>query len=533
MRRARTTKHVTRGDESADANHVMHLPWLPPMSSGVLGNIVPATPRAERSNTSRGSVVTKSPARTSPSAPREALELLYEAAKRQEKEGNLESAACMWDNLLSLDPTNGRAWVLRAKLAVREGDAAGARDILRKSLTVNPTNAILWQNWADLEKSQNNVTAARRLFRKALEANSELPSVYHSWGGLEYVNGSPGEARALYIAGLRKCPAASRLYHALGVLEDRMGRAGSARAVLTRGLELEPDNAYLHHAMGVLEYRQRHVPAARECFRRAIQVDPRHTLSWLSRAQLEEFEGNFGMARKYYEQGTSVRGSGAVQIWQAWARMEEKHGHERRALELYRLAVQTFPQDCLLYCSLGKLLCARGESTEAREVFARGLAINPQVPCLWQSLALLEEDQLHYDKARDIYARGVNMSSGKETAILLHAWAAMEWKHQNISKARELFQEAVKFDDSCSWLWLWFSRFEITHGSVHIARHYIARSIISDPNDGSPWRAWGELERSQGNEEKARFMFRRASELESNRALYSMDPESPLKRPWR
>jgi Flp pilus assembly protein TadD len=80
---------------------------------------------------------------------------------------------------------------------------------------------------------------------------------------------------------------------------------------------------------------------------------------------------------------------------------------------------------------------------------------------------------------------------------------------------------------------LWFARFEAANGGIDLARHYLARSINLDTHDSSPWRAWAELERRAGKEDKARFMFRRAADLDSSRSLFKrIDCESPLKRPW-
>lgn len=464
---------------------------------------------------------------------REALELLYESAKAEENAGRVSNAIRMYESLVQLDPANGRAWVRYAVILHKSGHMDRARDILRRALKVNPRNAILWQTWADFEKGRGNFVNARRLFAKAAEANPHLPSLYHSWGSMEYKVGRVDEARRLYQEGLRVCPTATRLYHSLGVLEDKRGNSREARIILTQGLKIEPDNPYLHHALGVLEYRGGRVSAARECFSRASRVDPRHTLTWLSWAQLEEFEGNRDMARKYYARGTSVSGRSAVQLWQAWARMEEKSGNPHKAIDLYRKAVSAYPNDPMLYCSWGKLVESQGDIAVARALFKKGLEVDEERAYLWQSLALLEQRQMDKGTAREFFERGVKLSKGKEVAALLHAWAAMEWESENEEKARNLFNEAVKVNDSCSWLWLWFGRFEIAYGKYSAARHYISRSINLDPSDGSPWRAWAELERSEGEEERARFMFRRAAELESSRELFELDPESPLRRPWR
>lgn len=465
---------------------------------------------------------------------KEAIELLFESAKAEEKRGDLANAVRMYENLLELDDSLGRAWVRYAMILRRKGEFVAARELLMRALKANPTNAILWQNWADLEKTAGNFGSARKLFRKAMEANARLPSLFHSWGSMEARLGDLKEAKRIFREGLSACPDYARLHHALGVLEDKSGNARAARDALADGLRAEPDNPHLHHAMGVVEYKAGRVAAAREWFSRATQVSPRHTLAWLARGQLEELEGSPDMARKYYSAGTRAGGGrGAVQIWQAWARMEEKGGNFNAAIDLYERAVEAHPGDAMLFCAWGKLVLGMGLVTDARALFRRGLEVDATKAYVWQSLALLEKEQLGLAKARELFIEGANRSRGREVAALYHAHAALEWENDSIDAARRLFQKAVDVVDDEGWLWLWFARFELDQGNDDLGKHFIARSINADPRDGAPWRTWAELERRQGAEEKARYMFRRAANLESDRALYEIDPQRPLGRPWR
>ena len=58
--------------------------------------------------------------------------------------------------------------------------------------------------------------------------------------------------------------------------------------------------------------------------------------------QLEERLGNKAAARRHYEAGATARQpngkTGAVQLWQSWARMEQRLGEARTALRLYERA---------------------------------------------------------------------------------------------------------------------------------------------------------------------------------------------------
>lgn len=109
----------------------------------------------------------------------------------------------------------------------------------------------------------------------------------------------------------------------------------------------------------------------------------------------------------------------------------------------------------------------------------------------------------------------------------------MEWGLGLIDDARRLFRAAADADPSCGWVWLWFARFEFEQRNMDLAKHYVARSVNADPADGAPWRLWAEIERDSGEEQRARYMYKRAADLENARELYEIDAERPLARPWR
>lgn len=75
-----------------------------------------------------------------------------------------------------------------------------------------------------------------------------------------------------------------------------------------------------------------------------------------------------------------------------------------------------------------------------------------------------------------------------------------------------------------------YGMFEVEFENVDLARHYFMRSVNADSRDASPWRAWAELERSLGNEDRARCYFRRANELNNRKENYDGDAERPLGR---
>lgn len=512
------------------------------------------------------------PAPAPPATEKETMdaELAYERAKAVEKAGDTAAARAAYEALVAAYPSSGRAWMRLALLARAEGDTSAQRAVLCRALAALPANAVLWQAAADAAKAAGDLAEARRLFATAAEVDPALPSVYHSWGSLEARAGRPAEARRLFIAGLAVAPSSARLHHALGVLEDKAGRPEAARAVLRAGLAMEPANAHLHHAMGMVEYKAGRRAGAVECWRRATEVDPHHTPAWLAWGQAEELAGRPDQAAAHYAAGTrggGRRGRRTAPLWAAAATLEEKRSRPAAADALYRAATVAHPRDVGLLCSWGKLKASTGDVIAARSIFQRGLAIDRTCAYLWQSLGLLEATAVGPTTAAAVYERGVAAARGEGVAALLHAWAALEWKRGNDVAARALFDRAVSADPAAAWIWLWYGQFEAAVGAAAAgvsaavgaagdavdavvddapagsdpranggwyerAQHYFARAVNADPADASAWRAWAELDRSRGREERARFRYRRAAALTSEAAFGAGASDYPLARPW-
>mmetsp|Transcript_19445 Transcript_19445/g.51709 ORF Transcript_19445/g.51709 Transcript_19445/m.51709 type:complete len:551 (-) Transcript_19445:477-2129(-) len=470
----------------------------------------------------------------------------YSRAMAVEASGNTSLAISLYQRFLERHPEYGKAWVRLSSLFAKLGQADEARQVLRDALIHLPQNAIIWQRWADLEKSLGNNLEARRLFRRALQVDKTLVSVYSSWGKMEFGLGDVASARKLLSTGAQYRSASSaRLFYTWGIIEDSVGRAESARVIFSKGIGVEPTNPFLHQALGVLEFKEGNISSARESFRKATTLKPTHTISWLSWGQLEELQGNPSNARNIYKQGIEVRdGQGAVQLWQAWARLEEKQDNWKDALDVYDDATKQWPRDPVLYTNWGKLLLEQKEIVKARMVYRRGMALDTFCAYLWQSAAILEQEQLAYEDARRLFAEGAKRAAGARApsrfsnasafAALLYAWASMEWKLKDEEKARGLFTYALDVVKGRSgWLLRKYGKFEMETGNYDLARYYLCQSINLDPKCAFGWRDWGELEMEFGNKKRAEKCFRHAVKLESKRNVFEKNLERPLARPWQ
>lgn len=440
---------------------------------------------------------------------------LYEQANLLLQTHRDKDAAVLLQRLTVLTPENGRVWMKLANVYRKWRDHKAGERTLRRAIGACPTNPLLRQALADLCRERKRYAEARSHYREAMKLDFALSSVYDSWGRMEALLGNSAAAAALYERGLKVAPSA-RLCHALGVLLDRQGAAEQARAVLRRGLQLprEDHNPQLLHALAMVEVRAGHTGVARKLFTAVLDHHPRFTLAYLSLGQLEERLGNLQAARRHYEAGaiTPQRGGqlGAVQLWQSWARIEQRLERPAAALATYKRATQLYKDDAQLLVGWAKLEGEHGDVGAGRALFARAISsVAARSPYAFQCAAALEIRSGDVEAARALYTQGAAVrvkpheAAATERMPLLHAWAVLEWRQGERREARRLFDCAEAAADApCGWLLQWRARFEAEgkRAPLVLARHYYGRAVNAAPLDSSAWSMWAELEAEHGNE---------------------------------
>lgn len=483
----------------------------------------------------------------------EDVEALYEQAKLLLQTRRRSEAIVLYERLTRLAPEDGRVWIklMTTHKSARNLEAAEAA--VRRGIEACPENARLRQALADMCREQKRHEEAREHFRIAMRLEPSLASVYDSWGRMEAALGQEALAASLYERGLQVQPTA-RLCHAYGVLLDTRGDAERAREALRRGLRLpnEASNPQLLHALGMVEVRAGHHAAARSHFLTAIKENPTFTMAHLSLGQLEERLGNQAAARRYYSAGAVAKQpagrSGGVQLWQSWARMEQRIGNPREALRLYERASERFPNDHQLLVEWAKLAGEHGDARVARRLFERataggrgqkggkpqrsvwggGRAMQP-TPYSFQCAAAFEAKGNRTERARGYFERGAALAvapgskAAEERMPLLHAWAVFEGRLGEVARARSLFQEAEEAapEGGCGWLLQWRARFEAEQHATLRARHFYGRSVTLSPEDSSAWRMWAEMEAAIGETERAEVLQRHAQYVETMALLSS------------
>jgi Tfp pilus assembly protein PilF len=198
--------------------------------------------------------------------------------------------------------------------------------------------------------------AARSFFERSVVADKQHAEAWQAWGVMETRAGNFKRASAIFQRGIKHAPKHGSLWQGYATLEIRRGNTMNARTLFAAGLKKASRRHYaLFQAWAALELREGNYESARKLISEALTLNKKNGRGWIIAAQIEEQDGH----------------SGLVSL-------------------LLRRGIECDPNDAELYRELGEYLVGQGKIDDAREVFEKGMEMNPMYAPLYHSMAELE-----------------------------------------------------------------------------------------------------------------------------------------------
>ena len=360
-----------------------------------------------------------------------------------ELRSNFTTAARLFEESLLLDPRHGPAYNSYGNAHVRQGNWDEARAIFERGLQANCTDAAsVYHGYARMELSLGNVKRAKRLLRQGMaearrqEIGTDSPHrdrasfLTHTLGMLELNSHEPTEALAVFRDGIQRYGNSSQLLLGAALCETKLGNEAKARSLFERAVRADERHAQAWQAWGVMEMRAGNWNTSRTLFQSGIKNDPRHGALWLAYATLEGRLGNVETSRSLFAHGIK-RARNHLPLYSAWASLELRLGNFTDAKTLItesltrnkrngagwivaaeierelgniglvnlilRRGIECCPTYVELYRALGNSLLGSGKINEARQVFEKGIEIDPLHAPLYHSLAELEARVFNVD----------------------------------------------------------------------------------------------------------------------------------------
>ncbi len=519
---------------------------------------------------------------------------MYKAAQLSLKLGDSAGAVKILRNCILLDPTDSHSWLLLGRTLARHGNPEAARKAFDRGSKACPGSVHILQGWAVMEKSQGLLQDARKLFEKALDMDPSNAYICHAWGLMELRGDPPNldmarglfrrsfvakpqaqictalarleagqgrleEARAWFRKGLSLCKEKTPIRLAWAEMESSASVSGGyskAEALLERALREDPKNGHVYIARAKLQLLQGEIANARHTLRAAANLPEKLPQVFNMWATLEQKEGRLeeagkivmrgrerlrtgerqsllqtqGMiaeklgkldeARDLYQQSIAIRPTAPAYV--AWALLEGRitasasgtcrniSKPNTKTRDLFEKGLLIDPRHGPLYHAYGIMEERRGNIYTARAVFKRGISARcSDMASVWHGLGILELRQGGAAAARDVFLRGVDdlVACGEDASFLFHSLGMLEIHGRRLPSARKSFAKGLYHYPRNSQLLLGAALTEVQLGELGKAREFFQASVNADKYHAHAWQAWGVMEQREGRFDVARTLF--------------------------
>lgn len=371
--------------------------------------------------------------------------------------GNKDKAHALVDSVLTKQPTNARALVVKGQWLLNErklDDALARADAAVKAAP----------EYADAQFLLGSVYALRGEREKALGAYREVlrlnPAAANAERAIAALQLGTNREEALKFAedAVRAQPndVAARLLLTRTLLVN--GQVERARTELDKAMPNAANRADAHELMGHIQLAQKNASGARQSYERALQLNPNSLDALTGLVQLDANAKQLDQAQRRVDEALG-RTPDNPRLLLLAARTYATKGDNGRAESLLKKAIQVDPSFMPAYGILGQLYIRDGKLDEARAEFQQIADKRPDDVPAATMVGMLLEGQGKKDEAKKVYERIYDRNPKAAVAANNLAFMLAE-EGTNLDRALNLAQAAkaqmpddANISDTLGWVY--------------------------------------------------------------------------------
>ncbi|MBY0247632.1 MAG: C39 family peptidase [Nitrospiraceae bacterium] len=374
---------------------------------------------------------------------------LRTAAHIQEREGHLEEARRLWQDVAELEPLNLDAHRAIVRLTTEINERSDAIQYLRQLARRFPHHQGInelfaeWLNEAALEEQDRAVRQLLLISPTNAWAHRQLAVILAKQGRFD-------EARAESTLAQELVPHAVSCYTTHGFIELRAGRLMEARAAFRAALRCSVDSDYaltnLLDACQTLDERREALTFILDEMKRQVIIGD--SLLSFQRSACGTLEAN--ELKSILDEARQIR----PDIWQTWAACA-RQCIEMQQYETARMvcvqAIAKFPLIPRLHIELAETARLLGDRQAERAALQEALRINPTWGYAARQLAESWEAAGDFQMSRAVLEEAIRRSPSD---ALLHGYlGATLWQLDECTDAMRHLEQAVRLDVWYEWAW--------------------------------------------------------------------------------
>jgi tetratricopeptide (TPR) repeat protein len=317
-------------------------------------------------------------------------------------QGHEEEAKRLIAEVLTEDPRDNDALIMRANIALLHNDPGNAVVDLRAALHDQPRSVVLQRTLARAYLAKGEPALAEDALRVAVDSAPEDATVRVNLAQVLLQTDRPSQAVALLEETQHKAPQDPQVRLALiraYIADHNLPRARSAADELG---SLHPDLAEGYYLAGLIAHEQNRLDESEKNLERALELQPSSVdiLTSLIRFTLERGRGSIAVARL---QRARAREPGNLQISDLLGGTYLELHDLARAQETFNQAIASAPRSWVAYRGLAQVKLAQGDPAGAIDQYRIALTLAPTQPRVLAELAPLYEKQGRIDAALTCY----------------------------------------------------------------------------------------------------------------------------------
>lgn len=267
------------------------------------------------------------------------------------------------------------------------GQLQEAAIVYREILSVNPKNADALHLFGLLVQQSGNPQQALPLLQQAVNENGKAPTYYNSLGNLLQELCKWEEAIQCYQKALKLAPKLVDTYCNLGLAYHQTNRSQEAMSCFQEALRLSPNLPQAHNNLGLVLKRLGDVQAAQGHYEEALRQDPAFLEGWVNLGELLQESEDWARAEAACHRALALD-AGCPEALTNLALILQETGRPQDALQSAKRAIQEAPENLTCLINLGSLYYQQGLYSQAIDFYQTLL---PQIPAtaeIYQNLGM-------------------------------------------------------------------------------------------------------------------------------------------------
>ena len=421
-------------------------------------------------------------------------------ATKMQKDGHLEVARAIYDQLVTDTPTDSDLWRQYAEFENQVNDSEKTRAILARAVQACPDSEILWLMLAKQAWKSGSADEAREILKKAFDEHEKSEHLWLAAAKVETEMGEFERARYILETARKEAPSA-KVFMKSALLERQLRNGDMEKSLLEEGINLFPDG-YKLWLMLAQWYERREV-------RSDSQESIIRSNGDTKIKEMNNYDNIQGLNSTFTVYARAVKQcSYSPWLWIGYARCEERKGSISKA----RAVLGRGLENCkgkndidLIWRERVYLEVRAKETTAAQSIMARALQECGKSGRLW-ALAIALEPRLG-QKARSVDA----IKNCPQDVYVILEVARYIWRSGKIEKARQWMERAVTLDSDWGDAWATWLAFENENGDEHKVNKVEEDALKAEPHHGD---VWAFISKQVGNENmKQMDILRRTAQL--------------------